>query len=1001
MGQFSPPVLYLSRFVRPLPFQYQGLAVWLIVIFLWGCGFALKVGAGEDSSNSQASSRKPHDQFIENRPAFLVTQPLEMGDHCNLESVNAAPWVSSTSIDPANPLTITGWAADTQRKSLADATYLVVMDTTQRTFYALVHQVPGSRPDVADHFKKQTLIHSGFTITARLDNLPPGNYSASIIMDSEGRALSCTVKRAFKIKTFSESNYFDQTSKLILTKIKAYGTILVTKPAEYLFFVGALFISLLFLQKRRWILSKVSFLLGVLWVIFHEPTANWLSTLGGDSIAEAQEFTLDDAKFWIQTMSTLIQPNYNPKLLGLYFAITLCLVILLRLLKKLLAINIRQYSYFKFVLATCFIGISVHTTFYQPARLFIDNSNAIAHARSNFSVPAPPVTFRNERMNVVVYIGESTSVMNMGIYGYIRDTTPELSKLRAGGDNLLVFSNVFSTHTHTSPSLMEALSLGIDERQIVLPITERKRLSLIDIFANTGKKPTLFSNQGQVGTWNMASTIVFRNAKRFFSIESRMAGNSDHKLTRPWDHIYFDNKVGDLFSRSEPGRLLVFLHSTAGHGEYLNYIPEDFRQPVDDRYSQETSVSQEGQDSQIQTIEEYDSSIRYIDHTVKQQINIIAAIHEPIVFIYFSDHGDAAFEELGHDSSRFVHEMARVPFLMYFNDSAIDAYPEIYSKYLALASSGNTATLAQLPGTILDLFGIQAMNSDGTIDLIIPPPIGEEMLHPPIIVRGIADGIAYVNINENPLSLENHYNIALLDWSDGATKLFSLAKASNKDPKLCYGNANSLSKVRRASLVADCLHVGILIGDRGQLAIHPPSREAAGVDLTDLVRLSAANNLSLWLDIRDSQPIVTCESLLIFFTSQKFRLPPILIDVQSMVAIDEPEMAACLRHLRNQSIAIAYAVPHELAVKCTQILEGEATIGSDGPCHQIEVELGRVIQSGLFTDLSFDKNDLSVLERIQSARQLRWNVRNLDLETDKPIDSFKFHLASYSLPGPD
>jgi glucan phosphoethanolaminetransferase (alkaline phosphatase superfamily) len=121
----------------------------------------------------------------------------------------------------------------------------------------------------------------------------------------------------------------------------------------------------------------------------------------------------------------------------------------------------------------------------QPAfSAFQGNSAIYRNMTENFHGHGHRKAFKEETvnpLNVILYIGESTSSLNMGIYGYPRQTTPELSRFQAENDNLLVFHNVFSTHVHTAPSLLEALSVGIDFSEDFFPIKYRKRVSLIDL----------------------------------------------------------------------------------------------------------------------------------------------------------------------------------------------------------------------------------------------------------------------------------------------------------------------------------------------------------------------------------------------------------------------------------------------------------------------------------------------------------------------------------------
>ena len=53
-----------------------------------------------------------------------------------------------------------------------------------------------------------------------------------------------------------------------------------------------------------------------------------------------------------------------------------------------------------------------------------------------------------------------------------------------------------------------------------LPITQRKRVSIIDVLQAADINTKLYSNQGNTGTWNYASSIIFGNSQSKFSNEN-------------------------------------------------------------------------------------------------------------------------------------------------------------------------------------------------------------------------------------------------------------------------------------------------------------------------------------------------------------------------------------------------------------------------------------------------------------------------------------------------
>lgn len=298
----------------------------------------------------------------------------------------------------------------------------------------------------------------------------------------------------------------------------------------------------------------------------------------------------------------------------------------------------------------------------------------------------------------------------MGLYGYYRDTTPFLNSLKEKDPNFIYFDKAVSTHTHTSLSLLEALSVSTDPNDYQETIYDRKRKSVVDILRNNGIESILFSNQGQTGSWNLASKIIFKNSKNTFSTNSKLIGNSDYKLNREFEHIFLDKFIQEFKKEDSNQNKAFFFHSYTGHGPYEKNIPTEFSQVNDDFFKINNHLSILGEnisEETIPNIERYDSAIRYIDYILEATIKQIKNTKKPIMFIYFSDHGESVYTGRGHDSSRFTHEMIRVPLVIYFNDAAKEKNPDIFNNLSSLSSKKNIIPLSQISHIILEAHGLK------------------------------------------------------------------------------------------------------------------------------------------------------------------------------------------------------------------------------------------------------------------------------------------------------
>ena len=342
--------------------------------------------------------------------------------------------------------------------------------------------------------------------------------------------------------------------------------IFAARGNEYTMLLGLLLIFWVQVSQRQWLRATISFLIAAFWLVYSESLVFWLNGLGADSYSEAQHFDWEEAIFFFKTLPSILSPIYPYRRLTIYVILGIALLWSLGRARRALGISRAHYQRAQLIAGLVIVAlplVKIATGAYLSA---VDNSTLYRQATQNFDHAIAPISFPNS-LKVVVYIGESTSAMNFGVYGYPRATTPQLLRLRNEDPGLILFDNVMATFTHTSQSLLETLSIGLDASQNAQPIMTRQRLSLVDLLADSHVPVALLSNQGETGTWNMASRIVFRKAKRTYSVKSGAAGNADFKIPRPYDLDFFAPELAVLL-RDLPGKspAVIVLHSYAGHG---------------------------------------------------------------------------------------------------------------------------------------------------------------------------------------------------------------------------------------------------------------------------------------------------------------------------------------------------------------------------------------------------------------------------------------------------
>jgi glucan phosphoethanolaminetransferase (alkaline phosphatase superfamily) len=707
----------------------------------------------------------------------------------------------------------------------------------------------------------------------------------------------------------------------------------------------------------------------------------FLGNLGTDSLHEAQSFDMNEALFWIQTFLAQFKLSLPFKIFIHYSSIAFAIYFLLRISFFLLRVKEKYDSYLKFSLGIIFIIVALNQSVWGTVSLFKNNTQAFKNVANNFAHPVPPAN-ANPKLSVLLYIGESTSIMNMGLYGYPRHTTPLLNQLENKQNGFIKFDNVISTHTHTSSSLLEALSISVMDSENSLPIERRSRISLVDILNKADIATELFSNQGASGTWNQASSIIFKNAKKTFSTANSLLGNADDRIKKPWDHQFFNAHVTQNKLDSKPHSLIVF-HSYAGHGGYKANIPKEFHNPVDEYFKGKNTTAITGAVDSLKTVEAYDSAIRYIDYSVANALELVKNSDKPWVFLYFADHGEAAFVNRGHDSSRFIHEMVRVPFVMYFNAAAKNSAPEMFQEYSDLSKKKNISTLTQLPATLFNLLGV-------TVSTDITPVIGAPIIPAPILVRETNEGMAAVKISAHPLMN------SLVDKTDSVTAHFVASRNYELDgPLICYQSTNTIAKALRGSLVTNCLEIEIMVEEGEKVLVHQPHVENTGLMIEDVLSaVKAKDNLSFWLDGKNLSSSKSCKILLSFLKTHNLRESRILVEFPSGSHGARAEIGDCVNELKTiASVYTSYNVPTRHALNCSKALIDGKIFANESSSRALEDDLTAAKQSNLFTDISFDHGGVKAIEALRVASHFRWNSWQVKASELEAIKSSHFRMV--------
>ena len=698
----------------------------------------------------------------------------------------------------------------------------------------------------------------------------------------------------------------------------------------------------------------------LLCIYFSSSFILWFQALDTDSFIEVQGFDIQEAGHFLASFPSIFHtPGQTRAINNLYIlliwlAINQLSKILMRTHKRA---RISQY------LSIALLCVFIATQCYSLFNRFSSRPKLLTQVEDNFTAPASLNVHSSTKtpLTVVTYIGESSSKMNMSLYGYFRETTPKLDAL-SQRDGFIKFDAVYSTHTHTTPSLLQALSVPRPTDANSFDIFSDSRLAITQLLSAAKIHNVWISNQTASGAWNQASKIFSNKAThKVFSTDNPLAGNYDYNLARPFDHVFFTQQIQAIGQQTYQDRQAIFLHSYAGHGPYLKFIPKEFHSRIDDAFSTLSKSAILGRGLIIfgdykSSIEHYDSTMRYVDSSVTDAFQAVEALQpqQPVVSIYFSDHGESVYTAAGHDSSRFLFEMVAVPFVIIFNDAAKQLYPEKFTQLSALAVN-KSYSLEILSPIINYLFDIDVYDST---EKIIASSLNTQKLSPYIVYRNGVNTAIAVNAETLPVN-------GLKLKKDSTLELEKLATAINAQypsVSLCLHRANSVALAVRGLTASNCIESDIVISDKKILVNHPPAK-ATGLQLNFLLTMLEKSQGSIWIDAKNIQNADHC--LLLADHLRTRNLAKVLVEFPSNTPFESEGIQECISQLHQQNINTTYYVPTRLAEACVKNLSGDK-------CQTLELGIINAIEKGI-QQISFDQ---SVYKAIQNMKSLNGVIKN-------------------------
>lgn len=306
---------------------------------------------------------------------------------------------------------------------------------------------------------------------------------------------------------------------------------------------------------------------------------------------------------------------------------------------------------------------------------------------------------------LVLVIGESTQRGRMSLYGYPRETTPELDALHKADPRLTVFNNVVTSRPYTIEILQQALTFA-NEKHPDLYLT---RPSLMNMMKQAGYKTFWITNQQTMTARNTMLTVFSKQTdKQFYMNQQRTqsAREYDSNVLAPFKEVMAD---------PAPKKFII-VHLLGTHIKYKFRYPEN-----EGKFDGNTDHVPPGlSEEERESYNDYDNANRYNDKVVASLIRDYKATDPNGFLLYFSDHGEEVYDTpphktQGRNEDSPTRHMYTVPFLLWTSEKWQAAHPRDFSQDVDRKYSSS-----ELIHTWSDLAGLTYDGYDPTRSVVNP-----------------------------------------------------------------------------------------------------------------------------------------------------------------------------------------------------------------------------------------------------------------------------------------
>ena len=269
-------------------------------------------------------------------------------------------------------------------------------------------------------------------------------------------------------------------------------------------------------------------------------------------------------------------------------------------------------------------------------------------------------------ITIVYILGESVNINHMSLFGYKRDTTPNLRKLSRSGN--FCYREGVSGAVCTKASLRFMTNVIYEPDNVKL--NDSGETTLFKLAKENGFKTFYIASDPK----NIVNSVCNKSAKYIDVLRTR---ESDLKKANELKDDYI---LALLDEQKYTDRNFIVLHQRCIHTPYAKNFPKEYKDDI--KYTGGSNAK----------VDDYDNAMRYNDTVISRIFNKFnKQKHGKLYIIWASDHSEMLGEKGMFGHSIIEPEVATVPFLFQSNDekfmdkvrSLKAVYPYVISKMIA------------------------------------------------------------------------------------------------------------------------------------------------------------------------------------------------------------------------------------------------------------------------------------------------------------------------------